>query len=99
MNRRNFLKRILAAAGAVAVGPVALKVATELFPAPVDPNIITGSVLDKIYADLAAKSAGPTYDFYVSSEVAQDLLKYWSDLHLKNLSDGWAGLAVAPYKT
>ena len=105
MNRRSFLKRVFAAAGAVAVGPVAIKVAAELYPSPADPRIITASVLDRITRDLMEKSASqiPMYDCYVSSEVAQDLMgqtaKYWNSLMLKNLSDGWAELAVRPYKT
>ncbi len=103
MNRRNFLKRIFAAAGAVAVGPVALKVAAELYPAPVGPGVITASVLDRITRDLLAPKAIPIYDLYIGREAAEALVgqtaRYWNELCLKNLSDGWAQFAVAPYKT
>ncbi len=86
MNRRNFLKRIFAAAGAVAVGPVALKVAAELLPST--PGINPAWV-----------NAPYEAEFLIPSQEVIDNLClrtawYWHEESLKNLMDGVRKIAI-----
>jgi hypothetical protein len=78
MNRRSFLKRMFGVAGAIAAGPVALKVAAELLPKAVAPTVNPAW----INAPFEASFIIPV------EELLAQTTWYWNELSLKNLMRG-----------
>ncbi len=90
MNRRSFLKRLLGAAGAIAAGPVALKVAAEIFPQAPLCNLAEEAIINT-----ATWESG--FIIPVEELMAQTTW-YWNDLTMKNLTRGLADhVTIKPY--
>jgi hypothetical protein len=92
MNRRSFLKRLLGAAGAIAAGPVALKVAAEIFPQAPLCNLAEEAINNAwVSAPYEAQFIIPV------EELMAQTTWYWNDLALKNLTRNVSHLAIKPY--